>query len=207
MKVDLDKLSMKDIDVASFVEQQGGVELYMELLELFYMDGMKRVGLLKELIEKPDISRYVIEVHGLKGAAANIGAKKLSELARGHEMAGKASDITYIKENADALFESYNSCLDEIKRVLKQQQFGQFAEKEDGALEQIGVEDMAARIREIQLQLESFKAKNASDGVGRLLGCAIPNEVRTQLEQVQALLKMYEHDKAEKLLQDLIQNL
>ena len=127
MEADLIKLFMTDVDVVSSVIQQGGIEIYLELIDLFYTDGMKRAGLLKELVDKQDMERYTIEVHGLKGAAANIGANKLSALAKQHEMAGKASDITYIRENEEALFTCYNNCLAEIRRVLERQKFGQFA--------------------------------------------------------------------------------
>ena len=206
MEAELIKLFMTDIDVVSAVMQQGGIEIYLELIDLFYTDGMKRAGLLKELLDKQDIQRYVIEVHGLKGAAANIGAKKLSALAKQHETAGKASDITYIKENAETLFTCYHNCLSEIERVLKQQ-FGQFAEKEVKELAPIETAEMLTRIQEIYQKLSSFKAKDAAKSAEELLDHAVPEEVRARLEQVQTLIKMYEHNEAEELLETLIQDL
>ncbi len=207
MEADLIKLFMTDVDVVSSVMQQGGIEVYLELIDLFYTDGMKRAGLLKELIDKQDMERYAIEVHGLKGAAANIGANKLSALAKQHEMAGKASDITYIRENEEALFTCYNNCLEEIKRVLEQQKFGQFAEKEVKELAPIETAGMLAGIEEAYQKLSSFKAKDAAKSVEGLLDHAIPEEVRARLEQVQVLLKMYEHSEAEDILEALIQDL
>lgn len=206
-EADLIKLFMSDVDVVSAVEQQGGVKAYMELLDLFYTDGIRRIALLKSLIEQQDIYNYTIEVHGLKSSAANIGANNLSELAKKHEMAGNASDYSFITENADLLFDCYQNVLAEIKRMLSQQEFGQFAKKETAGLPSIEEQDMIARIRKIFHQIQSFKSKDAAKSVEELLEYAVPETVRTQLEQVQVMLKMYEDDKAEELLKELIQSL
>ena len=40
-----------------------------------------------------DLAEYRIEVHGLKSAAANLGAMKLSEKAKAHEQAAIDGDV------------------------------------------------------------------------------------------------------------------
>lgn len=205
---DLVRIFMVGVDVVTVAKQQGSIENYLDLLNLFYTDGQRKPTLLKELADRADINGYTIEVHGLKSAAANIGAKKLSELAKRHEASGKASDLSFIRENLDTLLECYAGILSEIRRVLEQQQFGQFAPKTalDSAA-QISDEDIAARIRQIYHQLETFKPKDAAAGITDLLGFSIPDRVRGKLDEVQSLLKMYEDDKAEELLKELIQTL
>ena len=44
-------------------------------------------------------------------------------------------------------------------------------------------------------------------GEDYLLECAVPENVKEELEQIQILLKMYEDDKAEDALRELIQKL
>ncbi len=207
VETDFNKISMADIDVASSIEKQGSFELYLELLDLFYTDGMRRAGQLQELLDRQEIESYVIEVHGLKGAAANIGANKLSELAKKHEMAGKAGDMDYIRENEKALFECYQNCLSEIRRVLEEQQYGQFAKKDIAELPQIEESVLLEKLRAILDCLEAFQSKDAASGLAELLGYAVPDSVRAKLEETQSLLKMYEHQKAETLLAELIHSL
>lgn len=204
--VDLIRLFMLDIDVVSAVRTQGSINAYLDLIDLFYTDGLRRKGMLKDLIDRQDISNYVIEVHGLKSAAANIGAGRLSDLAKKHEESGKASSFTYIKENAELLFDAYERVLQEIARVLDQHQYGQFSTQQSGGLAQIGEKDMLGRLEKILKLLGAFQSKEAAQGVDELLGCAVPEVVREKLKQVKVMLKMYEDDEAEETLRDLIQS-
>ena len=61
-----------DMDTAMryFTGDEAG---FAELLELYHMDGRRKMELLGELADT-DLSRYRTEVHALKSAAANIGA-------------------------------------------------------------------------------------------------------------------------------------
>ena len=61
--------------------RNGGMEGYLELINLFYLDGVNKVKHLEDLLASRDYKNYGIEVHALKSAAANIGADKLSEEA------------------------------------------------------------------------------------------------------------------------------
>ncbi len=204
---DLAGLFMSDIDVVSAARLQRSVDTYLELLDLFYTDGMKRMDLLKALIDNQDIENYVTEVHGLKSAAASIGANTLSKLAKQHEAAGKKPNFNYIQEHSEPLFTCYSKVLAEIKRVLEQQAYGQFAKKNTAGLPPITKQDMLTQIKDVFHQLTAFQSKEAAKGVADLLGYAIPDKVRSQLEEIQVLLKMYEDDNAEEMLKKLIQNL
>lgn len=154
MDANLSDLLMADVNVTSAVEQLGSAEIYLELIDLFYTDGVKRVEQLEELANKQDLPRYVVEAHGLRGAAANIGADKLAKLAAQHEASGKASDITYIEENIGALTGCYRNCLSEIERVLSQHKYGQFAEKERVRRRILAVDDNAVNLAAIERALE-----------------------------------------------------
>ncbi len=117
---ELFKLFMSDVDVVSAVNRQGSIPAYVELLKDFLRDGETKIGLLRELLDRRDMEGYAEELRRVKSAAAEIGADKLSELAGRHETAAGASDITYLDDNVEALFECYNKVLAEIRRVTKQ---------------------------------------------------------------------------------------
>jgi len=204
---DLAGLTIPGVDTASAARRYGSIESYLSLLELFRIDGIRKTALLEKLINEEDIANYTIEVHGLKSAAANIGADALSELARQHEEAGKSSNTVYIKENIGSLLDCYSKILAEIGRVLEQQAHGQPEEYAASAQVWMDEQDMLARIIKILHQLEAFKPKEAAKGLEELADYALPDNVRTQLSQVQDMLKIYEDDKAEEILKKLVQSL
>ncbi len=83
-----------DMDAAAQY-YSGDDEGFAGLLDLYYIDGKRRTGLLCDLVES-DLLRYQTEVHGLKSASANIGAMKVSELARRQEHAAAQGDTEFI---------------------------------------------------------------------------------------------------------------
>ena len=80
---DFSDIVMDSIDIKKVMEYHTGtVDDYLELLQLFYMDGLKKTKYLQELLECEDMKNYRIEVHALKSASANIGAMVLSGKAK-----------------------------------------------------------------------------------------------------------------------------
>ena len=66
---------------------------------------------------------------------------------------------------------------------------------------------MAEQIRKALFELERFRSKEAAKIIQELLEYAVPENVKEELDQVQILLKMYEDDKAEDALRELIQKI
>jgi signal transduction histidine kinase/CheY-like chemotaxis protein len=89
-----------------------------QVLEAFYKDGIQKIEEIKKCLEANNYSLYTIHIHGLKSAAANVGAVKLSELAKELEMAGKREDIAFIKERNDAFLTALQTYLNSIGETL-----------------------------------------------------------------------------------------
>lgn len=90
----------------------GSEDIYLDVIETFYESGKKQLLSIKELYESKQFIDYKIAVHGVKSAAANIGAMKLSELAKKQEFAVK-------EENISELENSYPDFLKEFDNVLE----------------------------------------------------------------------------------------
>lgn len=121
-------LFMKDVDVIRPVSIQGSVEGYLELLNLFYMEGSTKADALRKLVVERDFENYAKASAQIGDTAAVIGADKLSKQAKQHEVSGKTLDIDFIEKNMETFIKNYNAVLDEVKRVLMQQKYGQFAQ-------------------------------------------------------------------------------
>lgn len=201
-EINVDALQMEDVDVKSaLLKHSGNLENYLELLGLFYMDGQTKRGKIGTLQREGDINNYRIEVHGLRGASANIGAAKLSEEARKLEEAAKELNTEYIEEHGTALLEYYDKILLQIRNALdkqKRQQASGGAPKSE-----ISTENLLAGILDALTLLEDFKSKESAAKVDELLGYSLEEDMEKSLENVQMKLKMYEDDDAEEMLRDL----
>jgi signal transduction histidine kinase/DNA-binding response OmpR family regulator len=87
-----------------------------QLAEIFTRDAEKAAAILKTILEKntkteSDIQSYVINVHAMKSALANIGEKELSTVALRLEQAGRDKNISVM------LSETHNF-IEEMRKVI-----------------------------------------------------------------------------------------
>jgi CheY-like chemotaxis protein len=194
------ELFMSGVDVGKVLASHtGGVDEYVELLELYYMDGAEKCAQIEELANNADYRNYEIEVHGLKSASANIGAFELSELAKEQEYAAKEGRYEQIQNGIGKLLAEYRFILHEIENVLKTR--GRLKPEEETAS---GVPLTAGqtreRMREILEDIENFQSKPAAQKTEALLSENIEKSARDCLKDVRNRLKMYDDDSAEDLL-------
>lgn len=96
----------------------GDEDIYREVLETALEEGREKLPLLKELFEKGDFDRYIIEAHGLKNAAKQIGADVLSEIAKSSELEGKAGHLDFVKANHEKLIGTYQEMVDTLSQLF-----------------------------------------------------------------------------------------
>ena len=181
----------------------GSVEEYKGLLDLYCLDGKRKLVLLKELWEKRDYKTYGIEVHALKSASANVGAMKLSYSAREHESAVDRGDMTYVDSHVSELLADYEEQLGHIRNYLAKSRKSNYADKKDT----IEKEALLKIIREALEALENFRAKECAEKIKNLLEYRLCDDVETSLEEIQEQLRLYEDDAAEQLLRELIEQI
>ena len=203
------EIYMAGVDVnAAMGAHTGGMEGYLELLELYYMDGKEKSGLLERLVQEEDFKNYEIEVHGLKSASANIGAFEFSELAKSHEFAAKEENYQFIRDGLAKLQSEYQFLLREIERVLRTKGYL----KEDAEEAEMTAEELLApdetyrRMAEILEDIENFRSKPAAEKTEALLSENIEKSVKDCLKDVRNRLKMYDDDTAEDLLREFLKN-
>ncbi|MBQ8148866.1 MAG: response regulator [Lachnospiraceae bacterium] len=171
-----------------------------ELLRIFYLEGKSKVNLLRELLMKEDYDNYCIEVHGLKSSAANIGKEKLSELAKFHEMAAKERRYNDIHDNFYQLMQTYEGILQEIATELEQEK-----SKQETQEEVYTKLELADRLQEALIKLENFNPKETRIILEKMCQSNLPKDIKASIEQILELLQLYEDDKAEEALNELLQ--
>lgn len=238
-KSELAGLVIKGIDMETAMKYQTGTkDDYKELLQLYCMDGKRKLELIRKLYEEKNYKAYETEVHGLKSASANIGAMKLSLEAKAHEMAAEGGDYEYIESHFSELMAIYQEQINNIYEFLEQDGANQGGLNEDGAgrhsaeknsTEKNGAEadsteqnkagnadtepeniDIHVIIEEAKTaleRLESFRSKECLGRVEGLLRHRLDNETAAELKEIREQLKLYEDDKAEQLLHQLLERL
>ncbi len=196
-------IQIEGIDMGEAMKYQtGSMADYMDLLELYCIDGKRKIALLAELAQNKNYHDYEIEVHGLKSSSANIGAARLSTLAREHEEAAMKGDYAFITNGYHHLLASYERQLMHIQQFLDTRQ-GAAGQNED-ALADIGQQELVHGIREALDSLENFRSKECARKIKELLGYRLEDTVSVKLKEIQEQLKLYEDDEAEQLLHQLL---
>lgn len=205
VQIKFEDINIKGIDIGAAMRYHTGeVADYLELLQLYCMDGRRKCELLRKLLGEHDYANYEIEVHGLKSASANIGAMELSGHAKEHEEAASRGDEEFIVRHADDLLNCYETQLDEIEGFLKRRE----QEQEDGYNDDVVCIDKQVIIRETREALnllENFHPKDSIRILEGILHYQLDFELKEKLQEIEQQLKMYEDDKAEELLNQLIE--
>ncbi len=200
---ELAELWMEGVDVRAGVEARGGgVDAYLELLELYYMEGLEKIEQLTPLVETKDWHNYEIIVHGLKSTSANIGANFLSADAKEHEFAAKEGRYDFIVENHDDLETKYRLILNEIGRVLDKKK-SEAKASEEKKLPGLTNASLAQAVMDIIFLSESFMSKEAAEMVDKLLCYDVEPQYEEILNTVKMKYKMYDDDGAEDALHQL----
>ena len=174
----------------------GDEEGFVELLDLYCIDGKRKIELLHQVVDS-DPLRYQIEVHGLKSASANIGAMEVSAMARAHENAAVQGDMEFIHSQFPLLMTEYEELLVNIRRFLEKrgQEKGR-KEKLPCLTAQEFKEETAAALEE----LKHFRSQKCGERVETMLTHELPGDGEERLLEIQEQLRLYEDDKAEELL-------
>ncbi len=189
------------VDMDAAMKYYSGDEKgFVELLELYCIDGKRKTELLCEVVET-DLLRYQIEVHGLKSASANIGAMKVSAMARAQENAAVQGDRETIEREFPVLLAEYETLLTNIGRFLECRR------QEDGGKEKLPcltVEELRGQTAAALEELKHFRSGKCAERVEEMLTHELPEAVAERLLGIREQLRLYEDDDAEERLGQLL---
>jgi len=199
-----DSFRIEGIDMCTAMRYYSGDEAgFAELLELYYMDGLRKLGTLQKLANT-SLPDYQTEVHALKSASANIGATAVSDMARAQENAAAQGDRQFIDRQLPALLTAYEDLLEKIGWELEQRRKKIPQEEKLPALP---VEELVQRVGEALEELENFRSQECAGIVSEVLRHELPQDCQDSLMEIQGQLKLYEDDNAETLLAQLLNSL
>jgi HPt (histidine-containing phosphotransfer) domain-containing protein len=116
-----DHASDSVLDVAQALERmEGDRELLEELAHLFTDEWPKSVAEMEAAFNKGDATLLERLAHGLKGAAANIGAKRLSAAALEMEKMSAARNLKSIPAQWEIVKKEAAALLEEFKTLFRE---------------------------------------------------------------------------------------
>lgn len=92
-------------------------ELLAELMPLFVTTTQKSLNEIRDAIKQQELPHVIAKAHEIKGAAAGMGAVKVSAISKELELAGKAADWQVIPKHFERLeksFETLSKIIDEL---------------------------------------------------------------------------------------------
>ncbi|MGN0665788.1 MAG: ATP-binding protein [Huintestinicola sp.] len=96
----------------------GNEAMYRDIMKIYVKSGKEKADKLVSLCRENLWKDYTTEVHSLKSTSLTVGAKKLSELAKELEFAGKNGDYDLISARNPDMIELYTRVLEEGQRYL-----------------------------------------------------------------------------------------
>jgi len=96
----------------------GDEDLGRIIVETFLSDIPVQIESLGELLEKEDIAGVRRQAHTVKGAAANVCAEALKDLAIEMEQAAAAGNLSSVRADMDRLHREF----DRVKQIMKEVQ-------------------------------------------------------------------------------------
>jgi signal transduction histidine kinase/CheY-like chemotaxis protein len=171
-----------------------------QLAEIFIRDAEKAIAVLETIHRKQDaykagdIQAYVINVHAMKSALANIGEAELSGIAYRLEDAGRQGNTAVLSEDTPEFLEK----LKEIIRKIKPKE-DEEAEVEDSPSD---LAYLREKLTAIQTACSVIDSKSADDALGELKQKTWSRPVKKQLDILAEHLLHSEFEEAANFLKD-----
>ena len=204
-EVHFKEIHIKGIDMDEVLRHySGSAAEYLELLDLYCLDGKRKLMILRKLWEERDYKTYGIEVHGLKSASANVGAMGVSNSAREQEMAVDRGDESFVDQHISQLLAEYEEQIGHIARYLDKMR------KADSALVtecEFESADLKQAVEEALDHLENFHAKDCARKIEDILQYRLQDDIKARLTEIQDQLRLYEDDAAEQSLRELLKHI
>lgn len=180
------------------------VENYINILKIVAREGKEKCALLKRCLKEEDYERYIVEVHGIKGAMMSIGALGLSTIAKNHEFAGKEENYKYIHNNVEVLLHTYEEIINEIEQYMVQARKDTDIEFKGKNAPFMQIDFMQA-LTEIEKMLLDFESSLANEKVDYLLSYKINEEVNRFLNNLKMQIEELNYDEAIEMIQVYLQ--
>lgn len=177
-----------ELDLKSAMELMGSEELLLNVIEQYYRSIDKNIAKINASYENGNTELLTIEFHSLKSTSKQIGANKLSQMAKDLETAGKNNNNIYISENIEKFLDEYKT----MKNVLS----AYFGNKDNENAEN---QDIKPLLDELSDALSDMDALQIDDVLEKISQNTSDSD-KTYFDGIKAAIDDCDFDKAESIL-------
>lgn len=198
------KEMLEPVDIERGIANCGGdMSDYLKVLKITYDYGEKQLEELENMEKNRKYEDYTIKIHSMKSTALNMGAVKISEMAKEQEMAGREGNYSYIDQHMEPFLIEYRALLQKIEEVLKH--YGMIEEVREEGTEEILEEEMILRIlKNICQCLDDFDFSKVFDILEEVKRYGLPEEYQEVFEQIAAWMDELAVDKIKELIEKTV---
>jgi signal transduction histidine kinase/CheY-like chemotaxis protein/HPt (histidine-containing phosphotransfer) domain-containing protein len=171
-----------------------------QLAEIFVRDAQKAASALEMFREKRDVygeedlQSYIINVHAMKSALANVGETALSAFAFRLEQAGRGGDFAVISDETSAFLDELRAAAEKLKPKEAEPE-GRITGEDQAFLEK--------QLAAIQAACAEYDKKAAKDALAVIREKTWPRPVREQLNAIAEHLLHSEFEEASQTAGDI----
>jgi CheY-like chemotaxis protein len=174
-----------------------------QLTEFFVRDAKKAINALETVHNNKcrksgDLSAFIINVHAMKSALANVGENDLSALAARLEQAGRDHDITLVMSELPSFIKMLYAAVDKYEKVQ---------EPSDGAEENFDSSFLKEKLLVITTACTVYDKKTAKSALSQIKQKKWPQSVRDKLGSISGYLLHSEFDEAVKFIEEYVKQL
>jgi CheY-like chemotaxis protein/HPt (histidine-containing phosphotransfer) domain-containing protein len=184
----------------------GQRDVFIKTLRLMLKEIEKSSTNLPAFLANNDLPGFCIEVHGIKGALANIGVMEFAENARRLEFASRDSEVDFCTMHLPLLLEDLGSLGEGLREA-----FALISVKADqnGGLNKEPVEippEISAVLKSLMNACADFNIVQVDQEIEKLNKLDLRGALNEEIEQLKDTVLMMEYDEAAEHIRRLIAN-
>jgi PAS domain S-box-containing protein len=169
-----------------------------QLAEYFIRDAKKAINALNIIYENKcrrmeDVQAFIIIVHAMKSALANVGENELSNAASKLEQTGRDKNIELILSSLPAFIEGLNNVIEKLSQDEEE------ADGEKPEIENVNLAFLKEKLETIQKACVSYDKKTAKNALLELKKINHPKAVKDKLSDIAERLLHSEFDEAARI--------
>jgi signal transduction histidine kinase/DNA-binding response OmpR family regulator/HPt (histidine-containing phosphotransfer) domain-containing protein len=186
----------KGLDTAA--DGMPGTSLNPQLAEIFVHDAERAIGILEAIHANKirridDVQMYVINVHSMKSALANIGETELSDIAQKLELAVRGGNTDVITDETLTFLDLLRNVIEKI-RPKENDEGGEITDEDSAYLNQ--------KLSDLQTVCVEYDKKSAKEIMAELRQKTWPHPVKELLDNISGHLLHSDFEEAAKLAKD-----
>ena len=192
-------LQIKGLSASIGLERvEGQEDVYEKTLRLMLLEIEKSNDNLHEFLSDQEMQKFGIEVHGIKGSLANIGAMELAEKAFDLEKASDRLDMEHCLLYLPDFLEELDILNQELYDAFALLRAGQESRPEELPAElYIIFENLAEAFGEMDIVAIDYE-------MHRLDALRLEGSLKEQIEQITDMVMMMDYDNALALMQQML---